>query len=74
MTMVVRGRVRRGRLVVDEPVSLPENTDVALAVIPDDGDDLDAEDRARLHEALRISAAELERGEVFPIEQVLTEL
>lgn len=74
MTMMVRGRVRRGRLVVDEPVSLADETEVTLAVIVEDGDNLDAEDRARLHEALRASADELDRGEVFPMEQVLAEL
>lgn len=74
MTMMVRGRVKRGRLVVDEPVNLPEDTEVALAILVEDSDGLDKEDRARLHGELRASMLELERGEVTPMEQVLAEL
>ncbi|MGK3990134.1 hypothetical protein WMF37_05195 [Sorangium sp. So ce291] len=74
MTMLtVRGRVRGGRLVVDEPVELPENTEVELA-IADAGDDLDAADRERLHAAILRGAEQVERGEVVSAEQVLAEL
>ncbi|XXT20983.1 hypothetical protein WME94_05360 [Sorangium sp. So ce429] len=74
MTMLtVRGRVRGGRLVVDEPVELPENTEVELA-IADAGDDLDAADRERLHAAILRGAEQIERGEVVSAEQVLAEL
>lgn len=38
-------------LVLDEPIDLPGGTEVAL-VPADEGDDLDAADRARLHQAL----------------------
>ena len=70
----VRGRVQGGRLKVDEPTDLPDDTEVELALILDEGDDLDDDERARLHAALRISEAEAERGEVYPLEQVLAEL
>ncbi|WP_437653486.1 hypothetical protein [Sorangium sp. So ce1182] len=74
MTMLtVRGKVRGGRLVVDEPVELPENTEVELA-IADAGDDLDAADRERLHAAILRGAEQVERGEVVSAEQVLAEL
>jgi len=74
MTMLtVRGRVRGGRLVVDEPVELPENLEVELA-IADVGDDLDDADRQRLHAAIRRGAKQIERGEFAPAEQVLAEL
>ncbi|WP_437308003.1 hypothetical protein [Sorangium sp. So ce388] len=74
MTMLtVRGRVRGGRLVVDEPVELPENTEVELA-IADAGDDLDAADRERLHASILRGAEQVERGEVVSAEQVLAEL
>ncbi|XXY45871.1 hypothetical protein WME91_38295 [Sorangium sp. So ce269] len=74
MTMLtVRGRVRGGRLVVDEPVELPENTEVELA-IADTGDDLDAADRERLHAAILRGAEQVDRGEVVSAEQVLAEL
>jgi hypothetical protein len=40
----------------------------------DEPDELDDEDRARLHEALERSMAEFERGEGIPAEKVLAEL
>lgn len=43
--MTVRGRVRGGRLRVDAPLDLPDDTEVELAVIVDEGDDLDAEEQ-----------------------------
>ena len=72
--MTVRGRVRGGRLQVDEPLDLPDDTEVELAVIIDQDDDLVAEDRARLDEALRASKAELARGEVVSFDLVLGEI
>jgi hypothetical protein len=74
VAMTVRGRVRGGRLLVDAPLDLPDDTEVELAVIVDERDDLDAEDRARLDEALRAAKAELSRGEVVPFDQVLAEI
>lgn len=72
--LTVRGRVRGGRLQVDEPLDLPENTVVQLAIIIDEGDDLDAEDRALLDESLRTAKAQLARGEVVPFDEVLAEI
>lgn len=73
MVLTVRGRVRFGRLIVDEPVELPENMEVELA-IADAGDDLDAADRERLHAAIQRGAGQVERGEIVSAEQVLAEL
>jgi len=42
-------------LILDDPVDLPEGSEVDL-VPADEGDDLDDEDRARLHAALERSA------------------
>ena len=72
--MTVRGRVRGGRLQVDAPLDLPDDTEVELAVIVDEGDDLDEADRARLDEALRASKAELARGEAVPFDLILGEI
>lgn len=60
---------------MDEPVDLPDDTEnevVALRV--DDADDLDEEDRERLHQELALSIAEAERGETIPATEVLGEL
>lgn len=70
----IRGRVKGGRLRVDEPSDLPEGTEVELAVIDDGTDDLDDEDRARLHAALERGMEEVERGEVVPAEEVIAKL
>jgi len=71
--VTLKARVRGGRLQLDEPYDAPEGTEVDLAVL-DDGDTLDDEDRARLHEALVRSHADISRGEVIPAEDVLARL
>jgi hypothetical protein len=70
MTHALRATVRAGRLVLDEPVDLPEGTVVDL-VPADQGDDLDDEDRARLHAALDRSHADFLAGRGIPAEQVV---
>jgi len=69
MSIRVRGFVQGGRLKVDMPVDLPDNTEVELTV-----DESDAEDDGALDEALLCSKAEIERGEVFAADDVLDEL
>ena len=73
MTHALRATVRDGRLVLDEPVDLPEGTVVDL-VPADQGDDLDDEDRARLHVALDRSQADFLAGRGIPAEEVMAEL
>ena len=72
MSMSVRARVRNGRLVVDEPTTLPEGSEVELVVV--EGDDLDDEERARLHAALDRADEELRAGKGIPAAQVIAEL
>jgi hypothetical protein len=73
MTMTVRARVRNGRLVLDEPTDLPEGTEVELVVVGDD-DELDDEERARLHAALAASEQEFRAGQGIPAADVIAEL
>lgn len=73
MTLTIRGHVQGGRLLVDEPVDLPDGSEVVLAVV-DEGDDLDDEDRSRLHEAIKAGQAELDRGESVPANEVIASL
>jgi hypothetical protein len=47
MMSTIRARVRNGRLIVDEPTSLPEGTELEL-VVDDAGDTLDEAERAAL--------------------------
>jgi hypothetical protein len=58
----LRAKVRGGRLVVDEPTSLPEGTELELVVVG--GADLDDEERARLDEALDASWASASEGTI----------
>lgn len=71
--MTIKGRVRDGRLLVDEPTELPEGTEVRLLPL-DPGDWLDDADRAALHEALLQSQADVEAGRLVDAEEVLREL
>ena len=50
----LRARVEKGRLVLDEPTTLPEGTLVDL-VADDEGDDLTDDERCALHETLSAS-------------------
>jgi hypothetical protein len=73
MTLTLRGHIENGKIVVDEGVDLPDGTEVRLTLV-DDADDLDDEDRARLHAALDESQAEIDRGEGVPASEVIAEL
>jgi len=73
MTLNFRGQVHSGRLIVNEPIDLPDGSEVTLSVV-EDGDELDDEDRARLHEAIRAGQAELDRGEGIPATEVIAKL
>lgn len=68
---MIRGRVREGRLLVDEPTDLPDGLEVTLAVIDDD---LDEDDRRALHESLEESYAQIERGELLDLDEVIARL
>lgn len=69
--LTVRARVKNGRLVLDEPTDLPEGAEVELEAV---GDDLDQEDRERLHAALDAADDELRAGQGIPGEHILAAL
>jgi hypothetical protein len=71
--MSIRARVSQGRLVVDEPVDLPEGTVLDL-VIDDEEDELDDEERRALHARLAESASPASLAAARPIAMVLAEL
>ena len=70
--MSLKAKVHNGRLVLDEPTNLPEGAIVELE--PVDADDLDDEDRKRLHQALADSEEDVHAGHVYPIDAVLAEV
>lgn len=69
----VRARVQKGRLILDEPTTLPEGTVVDL-VADDQGDDLSEDERRALHEALTTSWKSAEAGQLRPASAILDEL
>lgn len=71
--MTIKAHVRAGRLVVDEPTSLPEGTEVELLPL-DPGDWLDDADRAALHAALSRSDADVAAGRLTDASVVLERL
>jgi hypothetical protein len=68
--MTIKGRVRDGRLIVNEPTSLPEGTEVQLLPL-DPGDWLDEADRAALHEALAQAEADVKSGRLIDATEFL---
>jgi hypothetical protein len=67
----LRARVTNGRLVLDEPTTLPEGTEVELALVDED---LDEEDRSRLHDELDAADDELRAGKGIPGKQLIAAL
>lgn len=68
--MTIKARVHAGRLVVDEPTTLPDGTEVELLPL-DPGDWLDDTDRAALHAALGESEADVAAGQLVDAAEVL---
>jgi hypothetical protein len=68
-----RARVEKGRLVLDEPTSLPDGTVLDL-VVDDEGDDLTSAERDALHEALNESAEAAAAGHLRTATDILDEL
>ncbi len=71
--MTIKGRVHGGRLVVDEPTSLPDGTEIDLLPL-DPGDWLDDADRTALHAALAQSEADIAAGGLVDAAEVLKDL
>jgi len=69
----LRARVQNGRLVLDEPTTLPEGTVIEL-VADDEGDDLTDDERSALHEALSASWKSAEAGDLRSASAILDEL
>jgi hypothetical protein len=65
--------VQNGRLVLNEPTTLPEGTVIEL-VADDEGDDLTDDERRALHEALSKSWESAEAGRLRPASAILDEL
>lgn len=68
MRQELKAHVENGRYVIDAPATHPEGCELIL--MPVVGDELDGEERARLHAALDEAADEIDRGEVVSEEAI----
>jgi len=69
----LRARVEKGRIVLDEPTSLPDGTVLDL-VLDDGGDDLSDREREALHDAVGRSWQSLKAGRVKAVSAIVDEL
>jgi len=68
----LKAHVHNGRLVLDEPTDLPEGSEVRLTIVDDD--EMDDEERARLHASLERSMAQAKAGKLIDADVVLGRL
>ena len=73
MMSTIRARVRNGRLIVDEPTSLPEGTELDL-VVDDAGESLNEAERAALNTAIPRAWASVQAGEGRSADDTLADL
>jgi hypothetical protein len=66
-------RVKGGHLVLNEPTDLPEGEEVLLE-LAEQGDELDDEERRRLHAALERSVEQAQAGKLVPAADVMSKL
>ena len=68
----LKARVTNGRLVLDEPTTLPEGAEVRLWIV--EGDELEPADREALHAAIREGFEDARAGRTTDGESWATEL
>ena len=69
----IRAKVKGGRLVLDEPTSLPEGTVLDL-VVDDEGDELTEKERQALNEAIGRGWVSAVAGQVKPAKAIVDDL
>ena len=73
VVMVFRAHVRNGRIILDEPTTLPDGAEIDLAPVHD-VDELDDQERQRLHEALDAADEQERAGLGRSVADVLADL
>ena len=69
----LRAKVIDGRLILDEPTSLPDGTTLDL-VLDDEGDDMTPVERKVLDDAIARAWASAKVGTLRPADQVIADL
>jgi len=72
----LKAHVKNGRVVLDEPLELPEDTELEVGSLQvvDTGDDLDDEERERLHRALDAAIESVQAGRTVDGNEVIRRL
>ena len=68
----LKAHVKNGRIVLDEPTTLPEGAEVRLWVV--EGDELDDTDREALHDAIREGIEDAKAGRTIDADEWAAEL
>jgi len=74
LVTALRAHVVNGRIVVDEPVDLPDGAEVRVYLYDAAADGMSKEERAALERALEQSIAEADAGLLIDADEVLDEL
>ncbi|HEV3027584.1 MAG TPA: hypothetical protein VG457_08435 [Planctomycetota bacterium] len=69
----LRAKVIDGRLILDEPTSLPDGTTLDL-VLDDEGDDLTPAERKVLDDAIARAWVSAKAGKLRPADQLIADL
>jgi len=70
----LKAHVVNGRIVIDEPVDLPDGAELRVWLYDASADGMSAEERAALERALERSLAQADAGELIEADEVLAEL
>jgi hypothetical protein len=69
---VIRATVRNGRIVVDEPTTLPDGHEIELCVV--DGDSMTDDERRRLHASIGRGVRDGHAGREMDLDSFLDQL
>lgn len=70
----LKAHVRNGRIIVDEPVDLPDGAELHLYLYDAAADAMLPEERTALERALERSLAQADAGELIEADDLLAEL
>jgi len=70
----LKAHVVNGKIVVDEPVDLPDGAELRVYLYDAAADQLSSDERAALQKALENSIAQADAGELIEADAVLDEL
>ena len=74
LVTALKAHVVNGRIVVDEPVDLPDGAEIRVYLYDASAENMSAEERAALERALERSIAQADAGDMVDADEVLAEL